>query len=144
MIIELYPPHNIHVIVIKLCPSEQNLVTNILKSIDSPYLTPNHAQRSKYLYLKMLTFFRPQFINKNKDHAISCDLMLISTWNSHKLVSLKKGLIILEQHEQQWLSWNKLCKASLFTLTSTNRKQIFSGNVIWLQFINQPQQSSEN
>ena len=32
MIIELCP-QNIHAILMKLCPSEQNLVTNILKSI---------------------------------------------------------------------------------------------------------------
>ena len=31
MIVELCPPPNIHVILMKLCPSEQDLVTNILK-----------------------------------------------------------------------------------------------------------------
>ena len=39
---------------------------------------------------------------------------------------------------------DKLCNPYLFTLTSTNKKQIFSGNVIWLQFINQLLQSPEN
>ena len=40
IIIELRPPPNIHVILMKLCPSEQNLVTNILKSIWLPLPGP--------------------------------------------------------------------------------------------------------
>ena len=55
----------------------------------------------------MFTFFWPQFISKNKDRAISWDLMLISTWNFHKLVSFKKGLIIL-QNIETWATMNKL------------------------------------
>ena len=31
-----------------------------------------------------------------------------------------------------------------FTLTPTNKKQVFSGNIVWLQFIDQLQQSSWN
>ena len=91
----------------KLCPSDQNLVTNILKSVWLPYLSRNHAQRFKYSDLKTSTFFRPQVISKNKDHAISLDLMLISTWNFRKLVSLKKGLIIL-QNIGAWATTSKL------------------------------------
>ena len=40
MIIELYPPQSIHVILMKLCPSEKSLVTNILKSIWLPLPGP--------------------------------------------------------------------------------------------------------
>ena len=38
MIIELRPPPNIHVILMKIFHSEQNLVTNILESIWLPLL----------------------------------------------------------------------------------------------------------
>ena len=55
----------------------------------------------------MFNFFRPHVISKNKFHAISWDLMLISTWNFYQLVSLKKGLIIL-QNIRIWAKMNKL------------------------------------
>ena len=84
-----------------------------------------------------IRIFRPQFISKNKGHAISWDLMLISSWNFHKLVSLKKGLIMLQIIRTNYATL--IC-----LLLHRQTKQIFSGNVIWLQFINQLLQSPEN
>ena len=56
----------------KLCPSEQNLVRNILKSKCPPHVTSEHRQMT-------VRFYRPRFIGKNKDHAISWDPEVVST-----------------------------------------------------------------
>ena len=42
------------------------------------------------LFFTVVRIYRPWYIDKNKDHGISWDLGVMSTWNFHKKVPLTK------------------------------------------------------
>ena len=45
---------------------------------------------AKCSYLATVRIYRPGFIGKNKDHLITWDVEVLSTWNFHKLFPLMK------------------------------------------------------
>ena len=109
----------------KLCPSKQNLVTNIFRLRCFPPVTSEQAQTVHFWGGSGI--YRPKFFRNN---VIFCDLEMVSIWNFYQVLltwnfSLKKlklEITVCPSQVPLDIMRTKLCKGLIKSSSSVQRE----------------------
>ena len=112
----------------KLCPSKQNLVTNIFRLRCFPPVTSEQAQT--VYFWGGSGIYRPKFFRENKDNMTFCDLEMVSVWNFYQVLLtwnfskkiLKLEITVCPSQVPSDIMRTKLCKGLIKSSSSVQRE----------------------